>query len=109
MSAPTIYRLSIERFRSIKTLSWYPAKGVNVILAGGDVGKTTILDAVGLLLSPVNPTTLADTDYHARNVEEGFVIEAVVSLPPESGINKQLKPSWPWDRSEERRVGKECR
>ena len=97
MSAPTIYRLSIERFRSIKTLSWHPAKGVNVILGGGDVGKTTILDAVGLLLSPVNPTTLSDTDYHARNVEEGFVIEAVVSLPPESGINNQVKPSWPWD------------
>ena len=97
MSAPTIYRLSIERFRSIKTLSWYPAKGVNVILGGGDVGKTTILDAVGLLLSPVNPTTLSDTDYHARNVEEGFVIEAVVSLPPESGVNNQVKPSWPWN------------
>ena len=97
MSAPTIYRLSIERFRSIKTLLWYPAKGVNVILGGGDVGKTTILDAVGLLLSPVNPATLSDTDYHARKIEEGFVIEAVVALPPESKINNQVKPSWPWD------------
>lgn len=97
MNAPAIYRLSIERFRGIKALSWYPAKGVNVILGGGDVGKTTILDAVGLLLSPVNPTTLSDTDYHARNVENGFVIEAILSLPPVSGINNLVKPSWPWD------------
>jgi putative ATP-dependent endonuclease of OLD family len=97
MSAPTIHRLSIERFRSIKTLSWYPAKGVNVLLGGGDVGKTSILDAIGLLLSPVNPATLSDTDYHARNVEEGFVIEAIIGLPPESKINNQVKPSWPWD------------
>ena len=97
MSAPTIYRLSIERFRSIKALSWYPAKGVNVILGGGDVGKTTILDAVALLLSPVNTATVSDTDYHARNIDEGFVIEAIVALPPESKINNQIKLSWPWD------------
>jgi putative ATP-dependent endonuclease of OLD family len=97
MSAPTIYSLAIERFRCIKTLSWRPAKGVNVILGGGDVGKTTILDAIGLLLSPTNPATLADTDYHGRSIEAGFSIEAIVSLPSESGINQQNKPSWPWD------------
>lgn len=97
MSAPAIYRLSIERFRGIKALSWHPAKGVNVILGGGDVGKTTILDAIGLLLSPTNLTTLSDTDYYARNVEAGFVIQAVLALPPASGINHQPKASWPWD------------
>jgi putative ATP-dependent endonuclease of OLD family len=97
MSVPLIYRLAIERFRCITTLSWHPAKGVNLILGGGDVGKTTILDAIGLLLSPTNPATLADTDYHARNIEAGFVIEAIVSLPPESGISEQTKASWPWD------------
>jgi putative ATP-dependent endonuclease of OLD family len=97
MSAPIIYSLAIERFRCITSFSWHPAKGVNLILGGGDVGKTTILDAIGLLLSPTNPTTLADTDYHARNIDAGFVIEAIVSLPPESGINQQTKASWPWD------------
>jgi putative ATP-dependent endonuclease of OLD family len=97
MSAPIIYHLAIERFRCITAFSWHPAKGVNLILGGGDVGKTTILDAVALLLSPTNPTTLADTDYHARNIEAGFVIEAILSLPPESGINQQTKASWPWD------------
>jgi putative ATP-dependent endonuclease of OLD family len=97
MSAPIIYRLAIERFRCIASFSWHPAKGVNLILGGGDVGKTTILDAIGLLLSPTNSTTLFDTDYHARNIDAGFVIEAIVSLPPESGINRQTKASWPWN------------
>ena len=97
MSAPFIYHLAIERFRCIENLSWPPAKGVNLIFGGGDVGKTTILDAIGLLLSPTNPPTLADTDYHARNIQAGFVIEAIVSLPSESGINQQTKASWPWD------------
>ncbi len=97
MSTPIIYHLAIERFRCIETLSWHPAKGVNVILGGGDVGKTTILDAIGLLLSPTNPPTLADTDYHDRAIQAGFAVEAIVSLPSESGINQQTKPSWPWD------------
>src|ERR1700676_580739 len=96
ISAPTIVCLKIDRFRGIKTLSWLPASGVNVILGGGDVGKTTILDAIALLLSPTNPATLSDTDYYARNLEAGFVIEAVLALPPTSGINNQTKPSWPW-------------
>lgn len=98
-SAPAIYRLSIERFRGIESLVWQPVKGVNVILGGGDVGKTTILDAIGLLLSPVNPANLFDTDYHARDIGAGFVIEAVVSLPRSSGISNQLKTSWPWEWS----------
>lgn len=97
MNAPTICRLSIERFRCIKTFTWHPTKGVNIILGGGDVGKTTILDAIALLLSPTNPATLSDTDYHAREVAAGFVIEAIVSLPTQSGINHQTKPSWPWE------------
>lgn len=91
-----IYRLSIERFRCIKSLTWHPANGVNVILGGGDVGKTTILDAIALLLSPTNPTTLSDADYHARAVDAGFVIEAILSIPSNTGVNHQTKPSWPW-------------
>lgn len=45
-SVPTIYKLTIERFRGIKHLSWQPARGVNLILGGGDVGKTTILNGI---------------------------------------------------------------
>ena len=97
MNTPVIYRLSITRFRGIKAVSWCPAQGVNIVLGGGDVGKTTILEAIALLLSPTYPTTLSDSDYNGRNIEAGFAIEAVFSLPWSSGINQQTKPSWPWD------------
>lgn len=96
-AAPIIRQLTIERFRSIKSLDWNPESGVNVILGGGDVGKTTILDAIGLLLSPTNPSVVPDTDYHARIEDDGFVIEAVMSLPADSGISDLVKPAWPWD------------
>ncbi len=95
--SPWLRRLTIERFRGIKTLSWHPTNGVNVILGGGDVGKTTILDAIGLLLSPTNPTAVPDTDYYARDYDAGFIIEGVLALSPTTGINEQIKPSWPWE------------
>ena len=92
-----IRRLGIERFRGIKELQWLPSEGVNVILGGGDVGKTTILEAIGLLLSPSNYTNLSDSDYHSRDIESGFRIEAVVSLPSDSKIDNQREPSYPWE------------
>jgi putative ATP-dependent endonuclease of OLD family len=94
---PLIRRLTIERFRGIEGLVWYPEPGVNVILGGGDVGKTTILDAIALVLSPTNTTLLADADYWRREVENGFCIEAVMSLPETCGISQQTKNTWPWE------------
>jgi putative ATP-dependent endonuclease of OLD family len=99
--AAAIYALTIERFRGITSLKWKPSRGVNVILGGGDVGKTTILEAIALLFSPVNPTTLSDPDYHDRDIEAGFSIEAVLSLPVGAGMSSQMKPSWPWEWSGE--------
>jgi putative ATP-dependent endonuclease of OLD family len=43
--AAAIYALTIERFRGITSLKWKPSRRVNAILGGGDVGKTTILEA----------------------------------------------------------------
>lgn len=91
-----IRRLTIQGFRGIRDLLWRPANGVNVILGGGDVGKTTILDAIGLLLNPTNSTVLAESDYYGRALDSGFSIEAVITLPPEAGANTQTKQAWPW-------------
>ncbi len=95
-SVPVIYELTITRFRGIESLTWQPAKGVNLVLGGGDVGKSTILDAIGFLLSPTNAVNLSDTDYFRRDVAAEFAIEAIVSLPLGGMVNQQVKPSWPW-------------
>lgn len=97
IGTPIIRRLIIDRFRGIKHLDWLPTAGVNVILGGGDVGKTTILDAIALLLTPTNSIVLSDADYWQRDVENEFCIEAVMSLPDASGINQQARNAWPWE------------
>ena len=95
--AATILKLTIERFRGIEALEWNPAAGVNIILGGGDVGKTTILDAIALLLSPSNSVVLSEADYWRRRVDAEFVIQAVMALPPAAQISQQQKLSWPWE------------
>lgn len=96
-NAPHIRLLHIQRFRGIEKLIWRPGAGVNVLLGGGDVGKTTILEAISLLLNPTNASALSDSDYWQRNYEDGFRIGAVMALPLTCGIAEQRKSSWPWE------------
>lgn len=91
-----IRKLTLSRFRGIESLEWRPLLGMNIILGGGDVGKTTILEAIALLLSPTNATTVSESDYWQRNSSQEFLIEAVLSLSEASGINTQKGFSWPW-------------
>lgn len=93
----TILKLRIGRFRGIQALDWNPALGMNVVLGGGDVGKSTILEAIALLLSPSNTLVLSEADFWQRKVEDEFVIQAVVALPPSSEIGQQQKFAWPWE------------
>lgn len=94
--AAFIRQLSIWRFRGIKGLKWNPADGMNVILGGGDVGKTTLLEAVALLLSPSNTLVLSEADYWQRQTDNEFCIRAVLSLPSSSDITQQQKLALPW-------------
>lgn len=93
--AAKIKRLHILRYRGIRELTWRPSSGLNLLLGGGNVGKTTLLEAIGLLLNPTTSYTLADSDYFGRRVEDEFLIEAVMALPCE--VNRQPGMAWPWE------------
>lgn len=97
IDAPNILRLTVSRFRGIEKLTWYPKPGLNVILGGGDVGKSTILDAIALLLHLSTRPALSDVDFWRRETQHGFEIEAVMFLPESVGINQQATQIWPWE------------
>jgi hypothetical protein len=96
ISNPLIRRLTIQKYRGVQAFEWRPSEGLNIILGGGDVGKTTILEAISLLLSPTGSTTLSGADFLDCKTEQGFEIEAVMSVPETCGINQQSKQAWPW-------------
>jgi putative ATP-dependent endonuclease of OLD family len=91
-----IRKLTILRFRGLEKFEWYPKPGMNVVLGGGDVGKSTVLEAIALLLSPSNATVVSEADYWQRDSTQEFNIEAVMALPPDTGISTQRNFSWPW-------------
>jgi putative ATP-dependent endonuclease of OLD family len=93
---PRIKSLAIRRFRGIEILDWRPNAGINVLLGGGDSGKSTVLHAIALLFSPTNAVQVLETDYFNRSTGEGFSIEAVVDIPPEVGI-ADFSSLWPWE------------
>jgi UvrD-like helicase C-terminal domain len=70
--APLIRRLTIKRFRGLHQFEWLPAPGLNVILGGGDVGKTTVLEAIALLLR--YPIVICDEHQDASADQHAMVM-----------------------------------
>jgi putative ATP-dependent endonuclease of OLD family len=73
-----IRRLKIKRFRGIKELVWCPGPGLNCLTGPGDAGKSTILDAIGMVLSPAPGRVASEYDYFEGAVTEGFSVEVLV-------------------------------
>lgn len=91
-----VHLLKISRFRGLEAMEWRPREGVNILIGGGDVGKSTILEALSLVFSPTNGTTISETDFWNRNADANFEIEAVISVPAGHGMETQPKLAWPW-------------
>jgi putative ATP-dependent endonuclease of OLD family len=71
-----IRSLTITNFRSVGGLTWVPGPGINVIVGPGDAGKTTVLDALALILSPNPSQAASELDYPNLDTSVPFVIEA---------------------------------
>ena len=81
-----IRKLLIERFRGIEKLEWEPRQGLNCLVGPGDAGKTTVLNAIALLLDPRSSNQASEYDYFRRAVDAGFHIQAVLS-----GVDEAVK------------------
>src|SRR4051794_1796703 len=56
--------VSIDNFRAIKSLRWFPQPGINCLVGPGDSGKSTILDGIDLCLGARRSVSFTDADFH---------------------------------------------
>jgi len=73
---PQIRSITVRGFRNLKSFSWQPAAGVNVLLGAGDTGKSNVLHAVSLF---ARNRALTEFDYFSRDVASGFSIDLVIT------------------------------
>lgn len=98
-----IRRLKIERYRGIKKLVWCPGPGLNCMIGPGDVGKSTILDAIAMVLSSAPGRVASEHDYHGGDVAAGFKIEILVGELDEAVLRAwPAAPVWTWWKDEQR-------
>lgn len=76
---PKLFHLYIENFRGIEKFDHTFNEGLTCIIGRGDSGKTTILDAISYVLSPLYTIPFTDSDFHDCNVESPIKIEATLT------------------------------
>ncbi|WP_111931438.1 ATP-dependent nuclease [Clostridium tertium] len=73
-----IYKIDIKNFRNIKSLSWKPNKGINVLVGGNGVGKSNIAIALDYLLNPYlhwYKREVSEFDFYDRDLENKIEVE----------------------------------
>lgn len=79
-----IVHVEIKHFRGIKELVWAPAPGMNCLIGPGDSSKTTILDAIELVLNPKSYVFADDSDFFGVDFTTSIIITVTMTdLPTE--------------------------
>lgn len=81
-------RLTIKNFRGIKSCDWKIDNRLVALVGAGDSAKTTLLDAVGLVLSPNYSPQFTDADFYNFDTTEPVTIEAVVTELPDALVKE---------------------
>lgn len=82
-------RITIKHFRGIETLDWRLAESFACLVGPGDSTKTTILDAIGFVLSSRYNLSFTDADFHACDTLKPIVIEATVTDLPDALVEER--------------------
>jgi hypothetical protein len=77
-----VRRLEIRNFRGIRTLDWNVDGDLLALVGPGDVGKSTVLDAIELVLSPRWSPVLTENDFHGCDTSKPIEITCFVSGLP---------------------------
>jgi putative ATP-dependent endonuclease of OLD family len=77
-----IRHIEIRHFRGIESLSWAPSPGFNCLVGPGDSGKTTVLDAIELALTPRQQASFDDSDFYQGDCSRPFEITVTIGDLP---------------------------
>jgi AAA domain, putative AbiEii toxin, Type IV TA system/AAA ATPase domain len=82
-----IRELQIENFRGISSLVWRPSSSLVCIVGSGDAGKSTILDAIEVTLSP-RWLQVTDADFPGCDTTKTIEITVTVGELPEEALKE---------------------
>lgn len=82
-----IRRLIVKHFRGIESLEWDPTSRLTCIVGPGDVGKSSILDAIEAVLSP-RWVTFSDVDFHNCDLTKSIEIQVTVGGLPADALRE---------------------
>lgn len=80
--------LRIEHFRGIESAEWVINRRLIGLVGAGDSTKTTLLDALGLVLSPNYNPQFTDADFYGLDLSKNIVIEAAVTGLPDNLVKE---------------------
>ena len=73
-----IRKIEIANFRGIQSLTWLPAPGINCLIGPGDIGKSTVLEAIDLCLSARRNAQFSDADFFNLAVKQPIDISLTI-------------------------------
>jgi hypothetical protein len=84
-----LIHLRVRNFRGIQSLDWRIDRRVNCLVGPGDSTKTTVLDALELVLSPRWNVLFGDADFFDCDYNQEILIRAVISEFPKALLNEE--------------------
>ncbi len=76
--------IEIKNFRGISELNWAPSDHMNCLIGAGDAGKTTIIDAIELILAPHKyQANFDDADFFKGKHEQPIQLTITLGDLPE--------------------------
>lgn len=84
-----IHSIKIQNFRGIQNLEYvFKDAGFICLIGRGDSGKSTILEAISMVLSPNWNISFYDTDFYNCNIDAPISIEVVVYNIPDKLLHE---------------------
>jgi predicted ATP-dependent endonuclease of OLD family len=65
-----VRQIEISNFRCIQQMNWTPSPGINCLIAPGDSGKSSILDALDFCLGARKALHFTDADFYRLDVSQ---------------------------------------